>query len=137
MAINVFISYDYDNDRHYKHLLQAWDANKIFGFSFSDQSIDVSVDSTEAAPIRRAISRRINQSRILLCLVGEKTHRSGWVTWEINKAYELGVRIIAVKIKSSYATPSALYGKGAEWSYSFTFDSIKKAINKAYYGVAL
>lgn len=136
MAISVFISYDFDNDRHYKYLLQAWNANRIFDFSFFDQSVDVSVNSTEAAPIRRAISRRINQSNILLCLVGEKTHRSGWVTWEINKAYELGVKIVAVKIKSTYTTPSALFGKGAEWAYSFTFDSIKNAINKAYYGFA-
>ncbi len=34
----VFISYDYDKDRHYKNLLLAWDANSEFDFNLSDQS---------------------------------------------------------------------------------------------------
>ena len=32
----VFISYDYDHDRHYKNLLLAWDKNKEFDFTFYD-----------------------------------------------------------------------------------------------------
>ena len=32
MAKKVFISYD--NDKHYKNLFVAWDANKKFDFSF-------------------------------------------------------------------------------------------------------
>jgi len=45
----VFISYDYDHDKHYKNLLLAWDKNSEFDFSFYDTSVDVSVDSTDAA----------------------------------------------------------------------------------------
>ena len=48
----VFISYDYDNDKHYKNLLLAWDKNSDFDFGFSDQSADVSIDSTNAAAIK-------------------------------------------------------------------------------------
>ena len=28
----VFVSYDYVNDKHYKNLLLAWDANRDFAF---------------------------------------------------------------------------------------------------------
>lgn len=45
---NIFISYDYDNDRHYKNLLVAWDENDEFAFAFSDHSADVSIQSTNA-----------------------------------------------------------------------------------------
>lgn len=44
----VFISHDYDDDKHYKNLLVAWDTNKDFDFSFYDASVDVAVDSDDA-----------------------------------------------------------------------------------------
>ena len=34
----VFVSFDYDHDRNYKYLLQAWDANPEFDFVFKDQT---------------------------------------------------------------------------------------------------
>ena len=39
----VFISYDYNNEKKYKNLLLAWDANSYFDFSFEDISVDVSI----------------------------------------------------------------------------------------------
>ena len=127
----VFISYDYDHDKHYKNLLLAWDANKQFDFYLYDQSVDVSVDSTDAAAIKRVISSRINASTYFLCIVGKHTHKSGWLAWEIDKAVELGKKIVAVKTDRSNTTPAGLYGVGASWAMSFTFDSIKNAIDNA------
>lgn len=127
----VFISYDYDNDKHYKNLLLAWDANKEFDFSFYDQSVDVSVDSTYAAAIKGVISARINNSTYFLCIVGKQTHKSIWIAWEIGKAVELKKKIVAVKTARDNHTPVGLYGVGAKWAMSFSFDSIKTAIDEA------
>jgi len=127
----VFISYDYDNDKHYKNLLVAWDANNDFDFSFYDASVDVSVDSDDAAAIKRVISARINSATHFLCIVGEKTHKSKWVAWEIDKAVALKKKLIAVKTAKDNTTPSGLYGVGATWALSFTFASIKKALDDA------
>lgn len=127
----VFISYDYDNDKHYKNLLLAWDANKEFDFSLYDQSVDVSVDSTDAAAIKRVISAKINNSTYFLCIIGKHTHKSDWVAWEINKAVELKKKIVAVKIEKDNKSPSEILGVGAEWALSFTFESIKNAIDGA------
>jgi len=124
----VFISYDYDNDKHYKNLLVAWDANKEFDFSFYDTSVDVSVDSNDAAAIKRVISARINSATYLLCIVGENTHKSEWVAWEIDKAIELKKKIVAVKTAKDNTSPTGLYGVGATWALSFVFASIKKAL---------
>lgn len=126
---NVFISYDYDNDRHYKSLLLAWDANGQFNFGFHDHSADVSINSTNATAIKRAISAKINNAKYFLCIVGKKTHKSKWVDWEIEKAVELKKKIVAVKVDRGNTTPDGLYGVGASWAMSFTFDSITKAIN--------
>jgi hypothetical protein len=127
----IFISYDYTNDKHYKNLLQAWDKNEDFDFSFYDMSVDVSVDSDDAAAIKRVISARIGSSTYFLCLVGAATHKSKWVAWEIGKAVELKKKIVAVKIEKVNMSPSALLGVSATWALSFTFDSIKKAIDEA------
>lgn len=127
----IFISYDYDNDKSYKNLLKAWDANGTFDFSFHDHSADVSINSTNAAAIKRAISAKINSATYFLCLVGKKTHKSNWVKWEIEKAVDLKKKIVAVKIDSTNTTPSELLGVGASWAMSFTEESIKNAINKA------
>lgn len=124
----IFISYDYDNDKHYKNLLLAWDENSEFDFGFSDQSADVSIQSTDAAAIKRAISAKINAATYFLCLVGSKTSKSSWVTWEIEKAKDLKKKLVAVKISSGNTTPSGLLNAGASWAMSFTFDAIKKAI---------
>jgi hypothetical protein len=127
----VFISYDYDKDKHYKNLLLAWDGNKHFNFSIHDHSADVSVNSTDATAIKRVISRYINEATYFLIIVGEKTHKSSWVKWEIEKAVELGKRIVAVKTDRENVSPNALLGIGANWAMSFTYDAISKAINNA------
>ena len=127
----IFISYDYENDGYWKNLLVAWDANSLFDFSFNDTSVDVSVDSTNAAAIKRAISARINNATYFLCIVGMKTHKSGWVKWEIEKAVDLKKKLVAVKTDSENTSPAALFGVGASWAMSFTFDSITKAISAA------
>ena len=127
----VFVSYDYDNDKHYKYLLVAWDANSEFDFAFYDASVDVSVDSDDAASIKRVISARINNSTHFLCIVGKETSKSEWIEWEIDKAVELKKKIVGVKIAKDNATPMGLYGVGATWALSFTFEAIKKALYDA------
>ncbi|MGP8154263.1 MAG: TIR domain-containing protein [Smithella sp.] len=127
----IFVSYDYDNDKNYKNLLLAWDANKLFDFYMGDASADVSIDSTNATAIKRAISAKINAVNNFLCIVGKNTYKSKWVLWEIDKAKELGRKIIAVKIDRENQTPSELLNIGASWAHSFTFDAIKNAIDKA------
>jgi len=131
MAIDLFVSYDYDNDKHYKNLLLAWDANDMFDFEFYDHSVDVSVNSEDATYIKSVIRRKISDCTHFLCLIGEETHESGWVEWEIETAVALGKKIVAVKIDNSYSSPDAIYGVGASWAKSFTFSSIMTAVYAA------
>ena len=59
---------------------------------------------------------------------GTVHYKSGWVSWEINKAVELKRKLIAVKIDRSNTSPANLLNVGATWALSFTFDSIKSAV---------
>jgi hypothetical protein len=124
----VFISFDYEKDRKYKNLLVAWDKNDRFNFKFYDSSVTVAVNSDDAAYIRSVIKGKISDAQYLLCIVGEETHKSGWVSWEIDTAKSLGKQLIAVKTASSNTTPPNLLNSGARWAMSFTFEAIKKAV---------
>lgn len=132
MSNTIFVSYRADNEgKLYKNLLVAWSNNDNghFDIKFRDSSIGVSLNSTNASYIRRVIKEKIKSSSTILCLIGENTHSSEWVNWEIEIASELGKKIVAVKIKNSYVSPSAILGKNATWAKSFTYASIKKAID--------
>ena len=129
MSIDLFVSYDYDNDKHYKNLLVAWNSHDRFDLEFYDHSVGVSVNSEDASYIRRVIKDKISRCTHFLCLVGAQTSKSEWVEWEIDKAVEMGKQIIAVKIENSYTSPEALLGVGAKWARSFTFSAISDAIS--------
>lgn len=126
----VFVSFDYDSDKHYKLLLQAWDANSSFDFNFNDQSVTEPIDSNDASRIKAGISRKMNNSTYCLIIIGKDTHKSDWISWEIENANNLGLKLIVVKIDKSYKTPEVLYGKNASWAMSFKQDSIINAIEK-------
>jgi len=127
----VFISYDYDNDKNYKNLLVAWDKNKELDFSFYDASVTVAIDSNDADYTKSRIKPKIEASTHLLCIVGKQTHTSEWVDWEIRTAISLKKKLIGVKIEKDNTSPQSLLGGGATWALSFTFESIKKAVDSA------
>jgi hypothetical protein len=126
----VFVSFDYDNDRHYRDLLRAWDANPDFDFSFNETSPKVAVDSTDAEATKRVLDQKIRAATHLLCIIGKYTY-SGWVPWEINKAKELKKKLVGVKINRDNTSPEALVGSGTVWAMSFTRDDVLKALKEA------
>jgi hypothetical protein len=127
----VFISFDYDNDRHYKNLLLAWDANDEFDFGFYDGSLRDAIDSTNADYIKSKIRPMIRAATHFLCLIGKDCASSPWILWEIDRAVEFKKKLIAVKIEKDNTTPLSLIGVGATWAMSFNFDAIKKALESA------
>lgn len=53
------------------------------------------------------------------------------MNWEINKAKQLGKKLVAVKIDRSNESPTALMGAGASRAMSFAKDTIIKALDEA------
>lgn len=127
----VFISFDYDNDAHYKNLLLAWDKHSDFDFGFYDGSLRSAIDSTNAAYIKSQIRPKILAAGRLLCIVGDKTSKSKWIDWEIEVAAANRKKLIAVKTAKDNTSPSGLIGVGATWALSFNFDAIKKALDES------
>ncbi len=124
----VFVSFDYDRDKNYKLLLQAWDKNPSFEFTFNDQSVTVPINSTRASRIKAGISRKMAKATRCLVIVGKYTYRSDWVAWEIEKAKELSLKLVAVKTDRSNTSPAGLLNAGASWAMSFSQEAILRAL---------
>ena len=136
----VFVSFDYDNDKHYKNLLAAWDANSNFEFKFSDKSAH-EINSENISRVKAALTNKINDATHTLVLIGKYANKKhpdsdlindiNWINWEINKSIELGKKLVAVKLDRSNESPTAIMGVGAEWAMSFKQESIIKALKDA------
>ena len=141
MKDKVFVSFDYDNDKHYKHLLEAWDANPQFEFTFSDAT-STEINSLNVARVKAALTAKINSATHTLVIVGaeansqHKDHKligyKNWINFEIAKSKLNDNNLIGVKIDKEYTSPEELIGAGASWAMSFTRDAIIKAVNEAY-----
>jgi len=128
---NVFVSFDYEHDRHYKSLLNAWDQNPIFDFGFSDRSVTKPINSEDEVRIKAGITAKMNKATYCLVIIGKETHTSDWVNWEIENAHKLGLKIVAVKQDALYTSPDSILGKNASWAKSFKQESIINALESA------
>lgn len=134
----VCVSFDYTNDKHYRYLLSAWDANTNFDFKFNDFTPS-EINSDDYSRVKAVITQRIKESTYLLVLVGEHANKEhprkneigdkNWLNWEINKAKEFGKKLVAVKLDWKNESPDALLNSGAKWA-SFSKDSIIKALDE-------
>jgi hypothetical protein len=136
----VFVSFDYENDKHYKFLLEDWDANPDFDFYFSDLSSQ-EINSWDIPTIKSALTRRINQATYTLVIVGKYANTQhkdykeigykNWLNFEIARSKANKNKLVAIKIDKEYTSPDELLNSGASWAMSFTKDAIVKALNNA------
>jgi hypothetical protein len=136
----VFVSFDYENDRNYKYLLEAWHANPRFSFVFQDQTPG-EINSENIGRVKAALTAKIRNATHTLVIVGRyanaphpKRHLIGntnWINWEIEQSKREGNRIVAVKLDRSYESPSELLGANASWAMAFTEDAVLRALAEA------
>ncbi|MEG0498219.1 MAG: TIR domain-containing protein [Carnobacterium sp.] len=136
----VFVSFDYEEDKHYYYLLKAWDANDSFDFIFSDYS-SKEINSDSVSVVKQSLSRRINEATYTLVIVGKDANKKhsdsteigykNWQNYEVAKSIEHGNKLVGVKINSNYSAPEELLGVGAKWALSFKEENILSALSEA------
>ena len=99
----VFVSFDGDNDIHYYRLMQAWKQNDRSAFNFFDaHDINTARDTSTSETIKRRLSERLANTRVVVSLIGEHTrylHR--FVRWELEQAVSRGIPIIGVNLNGT------------------------------------
>lgn len=129
----VFISYDHDEDARFKYLLRAWNAHDEFELDMQETSPARQINSTTDHVIRSTLTRKLKAADVLVVIVGQHTHKSDWIRWEIERAQEADVNlaVVAVKLNARYASPPALLGVGVTWVNGFTQEKILAALRTA------
>jgi hypothetical protein len=142
MKPKIFVSFDYENDKHYKFLLEAWNENKQFDLIFDDYSSE-EINSYNIGRIKAALTSKIKSATHVLVISGDHTntpHRNrnligytNWINFESAQAVEYKKRIAVVKLKSYSQVPVSLNGSRYSTASSFSHRDIISAINQAPY----
>jgi hypothetical protein len=136
----IFISFDYENDKHYKFLLTALSENPRFEISFNDKSSS-EIKTSEIQIVKAGLTRKINAAKYTLCIIGKYAntrHKDyleigsrNWINFEIAQSKRNHNKLIAIKIDNSYESPDEILNSGASWARSFTVEAITKALDEA------
>lgn len=127
----IFVSYHSKKEAKYKNMLKAWQKNSNFDLDFHDKSVGLSINTNNESRIKAGITKNLNESNLILCIVGEETHQRPMINWELEKAKELNKKILVVKTNNKYKTPECLLGSNIRIIKKFEKDLILKEIYKS------
>lgn len=104
----TYVAFDGTNDIRYYRLMQAWKAKDSNSFNFFDaHSLNSARDSSLEQSIKRQLSERMNNSKLFVLLIGEKTKfLTKFVKWEVETALRLELPIICVNLNGSKSKDS-------------------------------
>ena len=135
----VCCSFDYEHDRHYYNLLEAWNNNKDNDFLIKDSKLS-EIQRESVANIKQVLSTKIGDANYMIAIIGkhsDDTHPDSaeigyknWQAYEIAKNHEKGNGLVVVKLDNSYSAPVEAYGIGAKWVYSFNLEDILSDLNE-------
>lgn len=140
MAKKVFISFDYEDDRHYRYLLNAWSRNPRFDFEIVDRT-PPEIQSSDIPTVRGNLTKRIKSATHTLVIVGKNANKRhsdwreigyrNWINFEVAKSKEHGKRLVAVRIEYHFVYPEELRNSNAVSVNNFNPDEIMRALNNA------
>jgi hypothetical protein len=113
----VFISYSMRNKAQVG-LLRYQAENEDFDVEFTDTSLKRAVKGRSWKPV---VGHKIQNSDVVICMVGDDTHSRTAVSWEIEYAYKHDITVIPVNIHKDHSTkmPTEITynnGKAISWN---------------------
>lgn len=137
MARKVFLSF-VEEDLNLVNLFRGQAKAKNNELEFYDYSVKTAYNSTNADYIKRQIKDKIKNVSVTLCLIGEKTYLSPWVSWEIETSVLLKKGIVGVLLENVSRTyiPQELTRMSVvivPWNITQIVDAIEKGAKSAGY----
>jgi len=97
---NAFISFHMEDEAQVNLLRHQAKSDK-FNLEFADYSVKEPFNNNWKA----RCEERIRQSSITIVMIGPETYKRPAVLWEINKSYELGKKVVGVRIRKDKNDP--------------------------------
>ena len=94
--------------------------------------ITLEPDSEEAKPIKRQLREQIIAADVTICLIGQTTFLSDWISWELDtsKARPNPNGLVGIKLHEFDAPPEAMLNSGTIF-VPFRRDAIAEAVDWA------
>lgn len=135
----VFVSFDYENDKRYRFALSMWHANKSFDFKFRDMT-PTEIKSERVDRVKAVLTQKIKDATHVLVIVGayaNEVHEDfaqigciNWINYEMQQARLYRKKIVAVRLHPSYSLPYALGGASGLLVEGFSEKPIITALNE-------
>lgn len=136
----VFVSFDYENDKHYKYLLEAWDANEDFDFVFSDTT-PTEINSTNIGRIKAGLTIKIKEATHTLVIAGEEANKEhkdhdligyrNWINFEVAQSIENENYLAVVKLKTENFLPEEVNNGKFALVEGYSVENIISVLNRA------
>ncbi len=126
MSRRVFISYEYTKDQEFVNGIKGMLANPNIDVDFYNESIIEPINSINAGYIKQKIKEKISRVSLVLCIVGQDTHSSEWVAWEVKTAIDLGKEVFFMRRKDNYTSRMPVSVLSNLKIYDWDLDWLKK-----------
>ena len=99
MAIKkVYLSFSHEDSQKVAKLISLL-RSPNYELDFYEGSLDLDFEAEGTEAIRMAIGERIAKCNLVVCLIGENTHKDKWVDAQLRKNRNKGNKIIAMALK--------------------------------------
>lgn len=133
----VFVSFDYENDRRYKNLFEAWSTNTRFQFTFQDFT-SREIMSNDVSRVKAALSAKISSSTYVVVVIGAYANQlhpdatkigcRNWINFEIQQAILYKKRVVGVRLHPSYVLPEKILSSKGKHVEGFSQTGIMNAL---------
>lgn len=126
---SLFISHSWDHDDILQNLKNLLDSRGYFPAEYTQIEKDCPINSEQARVVKANITKRLEQSDVVLAIAGIFASHSDWMQWEMDKAKELGLNVIGVVPRGQEHISQEVY-KRSVIDVRWNADSIVGAIRK-------
>lgn len=125
----IFISHCWDYDDVLQHLKNLLDSRGYFPAEYTQVEKTHPINSGYASVIKTQITRRLEDSDIVLAIAGVYASYSDWMQWEMDKAKELGLNIVGVIPRGQERISTQVYSRSivyVRWNTESIVDAIRQ-----------
>ena len=125
----IFISHCWDYDDVLQNLKNLLDSRGYFPAEYTQVEKTHPINSEYAPAIKAQITKRLEDSDIVLAIAGVYASYSDWMQWEMDKAKELGLNIVGVIPRGQERISTQVYSRSrvdVRWNTESIVDAIRQ-----------
>ncbi len=125
----IFISHSWNYDDVLQNLKNLLDSRGYFPAEYTQVEKTHPINSGYASVIKKQITRRLEDSDIVLAIAGVYASYSDWMQWEMDMAKELGLNIVGVIPRGQERVSTQVYSRSivdVRWNTESIVDAIRQ-----------